>query len=141
VTFADVAELPTAAAQATITSSCTGDRAYTFSNAVRTPLKLKAFVDSACTYTLSVAGRTQVLGQSAANAVTLQRLDVDDVTITREDGSTYLVKGSYEVFFGGNRVVSASTNSGIDMLPGTYELVITYATVDGTKTQRQTLTL
>jgi hypothetical protein len=146
ITFADVAELPSAPSvwgryAATVESNCRADRTYMLPvNSVRTPLKLKAFVDSACTYTLSVAGREQILNQSAPNAITLHRLDVDDVTVTREDGSTYLAHGTYEVFFGGNRVVRAETNSGIDMLPGTYELVISYQTVDGAKTQRQTLT-
>jgi hypothetical protein len=140
IKFADAADLPSVGNAGQITSSC-GTRGFTIASLGRATLNLRAFVD-ACTYTLNVAGRQLPLSQNAANAITLQRIDIDDVTVTREDGSSYLAKGTYELFFGGNRVVAPTpTNTGIDVLPGTYELVISYSTADGPKTQRQTLTL
>lgn len=143
VTFADARELPNGGGvTSSITSSCGGDRAYTFAGAASGTVNVRAFADSNCVYTLNVAGRTTTLSQTSPNAITINRVDVDDVVVTREDGSTYAARGTYELFYGGNRVVGAlSTNTGIDVLPGTYELVITYSTVDGQKTQRQTITL
>jgi hypothetical protein len=143
VSFADPRELPNAAGMSTtITSSCAGDRAYTVAANATGTLDLKAFVAPSCVYTLRAAGRTADLNQAATNAFTLQRLDVDDVEVTRENGSVYAARGTFELFFNGTRVVGPlPTNTGIDALPGTYELVISYATADGPKTQRQTLTL
>lgn len=141
ITFADPRELPDAAA-ATITSSCSGDRSYSVPATTTTQLKLKAFVESACVYTLNAGGRTVTLAQTTTNSVKLYRLDVDNVEVTKEDGSTYTTTGRYEVYFGGTRVAGPyNTNTGIDLLPGTYELVITFTTADGQQTQRETFTL
>lgn len=141
ISFADPRELPDAAA-ATITSTCSGDRSYTVPATSTTALKLKAFTASSCVYTFSAGGRTVALSQSSANNVKLQRLDMDHVEVTREDGSTYTVAGTYELFFGGTRVAGPfNTNTGIDLLPGTYELVTSFNTVDGAQTQRETINL
>lgn len=141
ITFADPRELPDAAT-ATITSSCSGDRKYTIPSTSTAQLKLKAFVESACVYTLNVGGRPTTLSQTSTNTIKLHRLDVDHVEVTKEDGSTYMTTGKYEVYFGGTRVAGPyNTNSGIDLLPGTYELVVTFSTADGPQTQRETFTL
>ena len=50
--------------------------------------------------------------------------------------------GTYELYFGGTRVAGPfPTNSGVDLLPGTYELVTSFSTADGPQVQRETLTL
>lgn len=141
ITFADARELPDAAT-ATITSSCSGDRTYSVPATNTAQLKLKAFVESNCVYTLNVAGRPTTLSQTSTNSIKLHRLDVDNVEVTKEDGSTYTTTGKYEVYFGGTRVAGPyNTNTGIDLLPGTYELVVTFSTADGPQTQRETFTL
>lgn len=72
----------------------------------------------------------------------LNRVDVDDVLITREDGTTYKVVGTYELYFGGVRVAGPYyTNSGIDMLTGEYEFVLRYRTAEGDQVSRQTINL
>ncbi|MFO0671896.1 MAG: hypothetical protein U0235_20110 [Polyangiaceae bacterium] len=139
--FADPRELPDAHA-ATITSSCSGDRTYTVPANTTATQSLKAFTASSCVYTLNAGGRTVTLNQSSSNSITLQRLDVDNVEVTRENGSTYTVAGTYELYFGGARVAGPyNTNTGIDVLPGTYELVTSFSTADGPQTQRETLNL
>lgn len=141
ITFADPRTLPTVGA-AQITSSCAGDRSYSVSDTATGTLNLQAYADSSCVYTLAVNGVTRPLKQTAANEFTLNRVDVNDITVTREDGSTYLAKGTYELYLGGLRVAGPyNTNTGIDAFPGTYELVIKYATLEGPKTQRLTFTL
>ena len=141
VTFTDPRELPDAKV-ATITSSCGGDRAYSVPPTTTTALNLKAFQASACVYTFSAGGRTVTLNQTAANTVSLNRLDVDNVVVTRENGSTYTVTGTYEIYFGGTRVAGPfNTNTGIDLFPGTYELVTSFSTADGPQTQRETIVL
>ncbi|MDB4939444.1 MAG: hypothetical protein JWP87_6416 [Labilithrix sp.] len=139
VKFLDPRELPDAQI-ATITSSCPNDRKYNLPATSTTALNLKAFVAN-CVYTFNAAGRTVTLNQTASNAISMNRLDVDNVTVTRENGTTYEVAGKYELFFGGTRVAGPfNTNSGIDVLPGTYELVTSFSTADGPQTQRETLT-
>jgi hypothetical protein len=131
------------AARGTITSSCSGDRTYTIPSATGTPatLALAAFTNSACSYTLNVAGRSQPLSQTATNNITLHRLDVDAVTVTREDGSTYTVNGTYTLNFGGVQVAGPfNTGSGTDVLAGTYQFSLNYTDFDGPQTQTQTLT-
>ncbi len=141
ISFADARELPDAST-ATITSSCSGDRSYSLPATTRVTQKHKAFAATNCVYTFAAAGRTEALSQTRTNAIKLQRLDVDDVEITREDGTTAIVGGTYELFFGGVRVAGPfNTNTGIDVLPGTYELVTSFSTADGPQKQRDTLTL
>jgi hypothetical protein len=142
ITFGDSRDNPDAV-RGTITSSCSGDRSYTIPSATGTPapLALNAFVNSGCTYTLTVGGRTQALNQAQTNAITLHRIDVDSVTITREDGSTYVVSGTYTLNYGGVQVAGPySTGTGIDVLPGTYQFSLNYSDADGPKTKTQTLT-
>lgn len=141
LSFADARELPDAMV-ATITSSCSGERSYAVPASTTSTQHLAAFQSSACTYALNAGGRSVTLDQAHANAVTLHRVDVDQPEVTREDGSTYTTQGTYELYFGGNRVAGPlTTNSGIDVLPGTYEIVIKFSTADGLQTQRQTVTL
>ena len=95
-------------------------------------------------------------------SVTIPRIDVNHVKVTREDGTTYMVAGNYQVYReeapGGNWVpillknmdtscyvrgsfASFPTRTGIDVLPGKYRVVITYATSEGGKTQEHILDL
>lgn len=95
--------------------------------------------------------------------VPVERLDVDDVEVEKEDGSTYNVKGQYVVYkqgpnnswlpitqyqqsyYGGcsgtRAAWSAPTGTGLDLPPGTYRLVITYNTAEGAKTKDEVVTL
>jgi len=141
ISFDDARELPDAKV-ATITSSCSGDRSYSLPATSTTTLKLKAFQASSCVYTFTAGGRTITLNQAATNTINLKRLDIDNVEITRENGSTYTVTGTYEIYFGGTRVAGPyNTNTGVDLLPGTYELVTSFSTADGPQTQRETINL
>ena len=141
ITFASARELPDALV-ASIVSSCSGDRSYSLQAGTTTTLALKAFQASSCIYTLNAGGRSVALDQAQSNDITLNRLDMDNVVVTREDASTYTVVGTYELYFGGNRVVGPfNTNSGVDVLPGSYELVTKFTTADGPQTQRQTIQL
>jgi hypothetical protein len=142
VTFFDARNNPDAA-PGTITSSCAGERSYTIPSATGTPapLALEAFVNPACTYTLTVGGRQTVLDQTAGTAIGLHRLDVNDVTITREDGTTYTTKGTYSLNYGGVQVQGPfTTGTGIDVLSGTYQFSLSYTDFDGPQTQTQTIT-
>jgi hypothetical protein len=59
----------------------------------------------------------------------LARLDVEDVSVTMPDGTTKPARGTVQT--GG---LTFSTNAGIDLLPGTYSVTITYAhPADGAK--------
>jgi hypothetical protein len=140
ISFADARTNPNATG-ASITSNCGGDRNYSLPGLATTTLALNAFVKSQCTYTLNVGGRTQALSQTVTNNITLHRLDVNDVTVTREDGTTYTVKGSYSLNYGGVQVAGPfTTGTGIDVLPGTYQFSLSYTSFDGPQTQTQTLT-
>ncbi len=141
IAFTDPRELPDAGV-ATITSSCAGERTYAVPTASTTTLNLRAFQSPGCVYTLRAGGRAVTLSQTETNKITLNRLDVDDVAVTREDGLTYTVKGTYEVYYGGALVAGPfNTNTGLDFLPGTYELVIKFSTADGPQVQRETIAL
>ncbi|MGE0402516.1 MAG: hypothetical protein AB7T06_37790 [Kofleriaceae bacterium] len=84
----------------------------------------------------------------------VKRIDVNDVRITRENGTTYLVQGTWKV----ERKVGPSptawepvkptpcngpfpTKSGIDVPPGTYRVTINYETGEGPEQQEHVLTL
>ena len=139
IEFLEPRELPDASVAA-IASSCGGDRSYLVPAGITTTLKLKAFAATACAYTFTAGGRTVALSQTATNSIKLSRLDVDNPVITRENGTTYTVNGTYELYFGGTRVAGPfNTNTGVDVLPGTYELVTLFSTADGPQTQRETL--
>ncbi|WP_394833031.1 hypothetical protein LVJ94_41665 [Pendulispora rubella] len=109
-------------------------------------------------YTLSLVGGTVVLplGALGEGPVTYQigRLDVEDVAVRQNDGSTKMVRGAYEVFpktgtdasgketFADRSIVSscnsslqgAPTHTGYDMVRGRYKVVVSYPTAEaGTK--------
>lgn len=139
LTFADPRQLPDAIA-ASITSNC--ERNYTVPATASGTLSLKAFQFPSCNYTLNVSGRTVALTQTAGNNITLYRLDVDDVAVTREDGTQYTVRGSYELYFGGQLTAGPfSTNTGLNLLSGAYELVVKYTTALGPQTAHYTFSL
>ena len=82
-----------------------------------------------------------------------------DVEITKETGETYTTKGTWQLYRqgpnatwlpitirqdcsnGGGAATSFPTNSGLDVLPGTYRLVISYTTGEGAKTQEHTVSV
>jgi hypothetical protein len=140
ISFADPRELPDAAV-ATITSSCAGDRGYSLPPRSTNALQLKAFQMSTCVYTLN-AGQKMTLDQLGSNSVTLHRIDVDDVVVTRSDGSTYTTSGTYELYYMGQVVAGPyPTNTGIDVLPGGYHLMLHATTADGPQSWDQAITL
>lgn len=69
--------------------------------------------------------------------LTLGRIDMDDVTVKREDGTTYLAHGNYTVtcITDGAAIGSFATKTGIDVLPGDYRVDLTYSTAEGPKSQ------
>jgi hypothetical protein len=96
--------------------------------------------------------------------VQLERLDVDDVEVEKEDGTTYKVNGSWQVWrqgpnaswipvtqrtgqysdcsgTGGAVAATYRTNTGIDVLAGTYRIVVSYSTAEGAKTQDFTVSV
>lgn len=96
--------------------------------------------------------------------VIVKRIDVNDVEVTRENGSTYMVKGTYQVFrendeqnwlplkhvasqyndCSGDATTQASTfptATGVDVLPGKYKIVISYRTEEGNRTQEHVVDL
>ncbi len=133
VTFAGTHDFANAAAT-TITSNC--ERPYTFP-AGTAPLALQAFRFDTCGFHLDAGGRTLPLSQTSDNNVRLYRIDVADVNVTREDGSHFTTRGTYEVYFGGTRVAGPfATSTGIDALAGDYEVVVQYSTALGAQTNR-----
>jgi hypothetical protein len=136
--FAEPRELPDAAS-ASITSNCENNY-YVPSNAAGT-LSLRAYRFAECNYVFSAAGRTVALSQTNDNGITLYRIDVDHVTVTREDHTTYETVGTYELYYQSQLVAGPyTTNSGIDVLPGTYDLVVRYQTAEGPKVNHYPLT-
>jgi hypothetical protein len=86
-----------------------------------------------------VAGRAPIpLGMLGAGPLVMKlgRLDVDDVDVTMGDGSVKKVRGTYQVYdaSGTREVVSMrlQTNTGIDLPPGQYKVVVTYPQGAGT---------
>lgn len=65
--------------------------------------------------------------------VAFQRLDVDDVEVTRVDGSKTMVAGTFHArLTGTNFAVSGPTKHGADVPPGTYDVSVSYKhPVDG----------
>jgi hypothetical protein len=143
LTFADPRELPDAAI-ATITGNNVEDcaeRNYSVPHSASGMVTLKAFQYSQCQYSLNVSGRSQPLLQTADNNITLHRIDVDDVTVTREDGTTFTTPGTYQLYFQGKAIAGPyATNSGIDVLPGTYQLTVNYTTATGAQSNQYALT-
>ena len=91
--------------------------------------------------------------------IQLERIEVDDVEVTKETGEVYTQRGTWQIFRQGpnnawipmtSRVDGSNgagtqqnyaTNSGLDVLAGTYRVIITYSTAEGQKTQDQTVTV
>lgn len=77
------------------------------------------------------------LGEKGAGPKELKlgRLDVDDVDLTMPNGSTQKTKGTYRILDANGKDVinfEPPTNTGIDLPPGTYKLVVSYKTTAGT---------
>jgi hypothetical protein len=63
------------------------------------------------------------------------RVDIDDVEVALTNGSKEMRKGTYVVYRPGTHEALFSplpTGTGVDLLPGTYELVVQYKTSAGT---------
>ena len=100
-----------------------------------------------------VAPAKFTLGDTGGDPATLNvgRIDVTDVAVKQNDGTTANVRGQYTISrvttntAGGevlDSVCAGQTNTGVDVLPGTYRLVTTYSTVEvGTKTTTQDVTV
>lgn len=97
--------------------------------------------------------------------VQLKRIDVNDVFVTREDGTSYYVPGSFMVYMQDaqgawkllevpvpvqnscgvltNRVMMSSfkTKTGLDVLPGVYKVVTIYTTQEGAQSDEHILDL
>ena len=93
----------------------------------------------------------------------IERIDVNDVSVTREDGTVYKVKGKYEVYkkvgsiwelvvvhsrppsncgltkIVGNR--KFSTPSGLDVWPGEYKVLVHFNTLEGSDVSEHFLDL
>ena len=134
----DPRELPDAASSG-ITSTC--ERSYTIGGPGSQTLSLKAFsFPNECAYQIAVPGRLVTLSQTADTTINLHRIDVDDVVVTREDNTTFVQRGTYELYYGGALVAGPyPTNTGIDALDGDYEVVVKYTTGTGAKTNRYTI--
>jgi hypothetical protein len=118
-------------------------------------------------YEYVVNNQVQQLTVKPGDTVTVnvKRIDVDDVEVTKEDGTTYMAHGTYQVFRqsatagqwtpvglpGGqysdcstgqaDRYTTFPTKTGIDVLPGTYKVVISYTTQEGPDTEEDILNL
>jgi hypothetical protein len=128
-------ELPTplTASTCAIVASDGCGTGYSFSAATGSQ-SLRAYVYPECQYFLEVAG-VRVAIDSHGGSYRIGRADVDDVTVRREDGTTYVTRGTYEVWQSGARVNGPfPTDSGVDLLPGSYEVRVTYTSLTGTKT-------
>ncbi len=99
------------------------------------------------------------LNPGDTKTIQLERLDIDDVAVTREDGTVYNVKGTYQVFkqgaagswvpltsrtdCGAGAAAQATwpTGTGIDVPAGAYRVLVNYTTAEGAKTQDNTYTV
>lgn len=77
------------------------------------------------------------LGAEGAGPLDLKlgRLDVDDIAVTQNDGTVAAVRGTYQVYDkNGNGMLTypLETNTGVDLPPGSYDVVATYRKTDGT---------
>lgn len=98
------------------------------------------------------------------STVQLERLDVDDVEVEKEDGSKYKAKGTWQVWrqgpnatwvpvsqrvgqysdcsgYGAATQANYPTGTGLDVLAGTYRVVVSYSTAEGGKTQDFTVSV
>jgi hypothetical protein len=106
-------------------------------------------------YVYSLNGTTQTLNLTPGQTTTIsvERLDVNDVKITDENGNTRFVSATYQVYQQGagnvwnpvqGRIDGSSgapttltfpTKTGIDVLTGTYKIVLSYTDAEGAKSQ------
>lgn len=129
------------AARPTITSSCPTDRRLELVTSGET-LELAAFQSPGCDYVLHAGPSAFPLDQAGQNRVLLRRLDIADVQVTREDGTTYKTPGRYTIRAAdGTTTEEHATPSGLDVLPGTYEIITRFQTGDGEQQHRSTVTL
>lgn len=105
-------------------------------------VKGRSASDVALTYTLPCLAMPAPLplGSTGAGPLDLKlgRLDVDDIAVTQNDGSVRAVRGKYQVYDkNGNGMLlnPLDTNTGVDLPPGTYDVVATYTKTDGTSGQ------
>lgn len=83
------------------------------------------------TYTLPLGAKG-----AGPKVAKLGRLDVDDVAVKMSDGTTQKVRGSYRLFDAQGQSILRqswySTNTGLDLPPGTYKLHVDYPQSAGT---------
>lgn len=102
-------------------------------------------------YLYTVQGLSATLDPKPGDKLTLKvkRIDVDDVNVTREDGSSYTVAGTWTVLHedaNGQFAPFAAcgnipTKRGIDVVPGVYKIVTSYNTQEGPATEEDVLDL
>lgn len=82
------------------------------------------------------------LAEGQTFTLQLGRIDVEDVEVTRENGTKYRAHGTYSVrsVDDNKDLGSYATQSGIDVLPGHYTVVVDYATEEGPRKQTFQLT-
>ncbi len=89
--------------------------------------------------------------------VPVDRIDVNDITLTKETGEKYTVQGTWQLFTpgpnnswvpflvrdcgAGTTPFSAQTKTGVDVLPGNYRVLVNYTTAEGSKTQEHIISV
>jgi hypothetical protein len=89
--------------------------------------------------------------------VPVDRIDVNDVSLTKETGEKYTVKGTWQLYTpgpnnswvpflvrdcgSGTTPFTSPTKSGLDVLPGNYRVVVSYTTAEGNKTQEHIISV
>lgn len=151
------------------TSGLTGMRSYAV-RAISTGAQFKFFPSAdgkqPAIYELVVNNTWMPIAASVGQTLTipLKRIDVNDVLVTRENGSTYMATGSYQIFVQGldpkkdpwtllkaatyqsrcealHEIQTFRTRTGLTVLPNIYKVVVTYGTEEGTKTTEQVVDL
>jgi hypothetical protein len=110
-------------------------------------------------YDYVVNNQVFALDLTAGKVVTVpvDRIDVNDVTLTKETGEKYTVQGTWQLFTpgpnnswvpflvrdcaAGQAAFSAPTKTGVDVLPGNYRVVVSYTTAEGGKTQEYVISV
>lgn len=83
-------------------------------------------------------------GLEKVSTIAFKRIEVDHVQAFQRDGSATVVPGTYQIFkdgavmevlnCNGARSTQFNTKTGVDVLPGTYDVVVTYTRpLDGTR--------
>lgn len=108
-------------------------------------LKVVGYSDVANNGYAKLGGRTLALTLHGGQTLTLPigRVDMDDVVVTREDGTTVKVRGTYTVTCTDDnvRLGPFATSTGVDVLPGKYRVDLTYTTALGVQTKSYTIGL